>query len=135
MKTINEQVSVSFVSATVSDAICMMPVIDSIVSSLKEIYERYKDKAPRWRSDAERTVKDFNRVKRQLCIMLDCGFVPSDEDLADKLMCIHLENIFAQYQWDESGKLVEEKVEPSFKGIGSDKKVTLRTEPYSKESK
>lgn len=108
MKTISEQVSVSFVTATVSDAICMMPIVDGIVSSLNNVYERYKDKAPRWRHDAERTVKDFNRIKRQLCIMLDCGFIPSDEDLADKLMCINLENIFEQWQWDESGKLVEE---------------------------
>lgn len=135
MRTITDQVSVSFVAATVSDAICMMPVVDGIVISLDETYKRYKDKAPRWRGDAERIVKEFNRAKRQLCIMLDCGFVPSDEDLADKLMCIHLENIFAQWQYDESGKLVEEKVEPSFKGIGSGKKVTLRTEPYPEESK
>lgn len=111
MKTITEQVSVSFVTATVSDAICMMSVVDSIVSSLNDTYKRYKDKAPRWRSDAERIVKEFNHTKRQLCIMLDCGFVPSDEDLADKLMCIHLENIFAQWQWDESGKLVEKESE------------------------
>lgn len=109
MKTITEQVSVSFVTATVSDAICMMSVVDNIVSSLKDRYDRYKDKAPRWRSDAERAVKEFNTVKRQLTIMLDCGFVPSDEDLADQLLSVNLENIFAQYQWDENGKLVEEE--------------------------
>ena len=111
MRTITEQVSVSFVTATVSDAICMMPVVDDIVSTLNDVYQRYKDQAPRWRSDAERAVKKFNNTKRQLRIMLDCGFLPSDEDLADTLMTVSLENIFAQWQWDESGKLVEKESE------------------------
>lgn len=108
MRTINDQVSVSFVTATVSDAICMMPVVDGIVSSLERGYKRYKDKAPRWRSDAEGAIREFNNLKRQLTIMFQCGFVPSDEDLAKKLLTVDLESIFAQWQYDERGKLVEE---------------------------
>lgn len=109
MKTINEQVSVSFVAATISDAICMMPIVDEIVEGLHQMKKDAEKKPPYWQSDAQRLVKDFNRQKRQLRIMLECGFAPSDEDLADQLMSVKLENILEQHQWDEKGKLVEKE--------------------------
>lgn len=107
MRTISENVSVNFVAATFNDALKMLPVMDGMVADLKRIKENV-EKGLEYNHWFESRLKDFTAIKERLLILMQCGFIPSDDTLADQLIATDLKAIHSQWKYDEKGKLIEE---------------------------
>lgn len=107
MKTISENVSVNFVCATFQDALKMLPLMDSLVEDLKRIKEKVEEGLS-YDSWFDSKNKDFIAIKERLKILLQCGFIPSDDTLADQLISTDLKAIHSQWKYDEKGHIIKE---------------------------
>lgn len=107
MRTISENVSVNFVSATFNDALKMLPLMDGMVADLLRIKEKV-EKGLSYDNWFDSKLHEFTAIKERLLILLQCGFIASDEDLLDQLIATDLKAIHSQWKYDKSGKIIIE---------------------------
>lgn len=107
MKTISENVSVNFVAATFNDALKMLPLMDSMVEDLNRIKEKV-EKGLTYESWFKGQLAEFTATQERLLILLQCGFIASDETLADQLIATDLKAIHSQWKYDEKGHIIRE---------------------------
>lgn len=107
MRTISENVIVNFVAATFNDALKMLPVMDGMVEDLNKIKKKV-EKGLTYDNWIANEHYAYNAIKERLLILLQCGFIASDETLADQLIATDLKAIHSQWKYDENGKIIRE---------------------------
>lgn len=105
MRTISENVSVNFVAATFNDALKMLPLMDSMVEDLSKIKEKV-EKGLSYDNWFNSKLQEFTAIKERLLILMQCGFIASNDTLADQLIATDLKAIHSQWKYDETGHII-----------------------------
>lgn len=107
MRTIQENVSVNFVAATFNDALKMLPLMDDMMNELENIKKKV-EKGLTYEGWFKSELSTFKAIKERFLILMQCGFITSNEDLADQLIATNLEAIHSQWKYDEKGHIIKE---------------------------
>lgn len=77
MRKVNQHLDVTFVAPTFSDALVIAPLLDDLLLRLKCSYEHLVNYPSKYNLNDD--VKGFSMLRRQIQVLMDCGFQPSIE--------------------------------------------------------
>ena len=106
MKTINSEVTIAFVYASFQDCLTMLPLMDNLLDSLVRSVKSIKSSSHK--SWMKGHVNDFKTSKKQLTLLLRCGFCPTDSELLEEYMNIDIDAEAEKIQFDDKGNRIKD---------------------------